>query len=103
MADAPKPPNPDVNVNSALPDDVRESVAVANLKAYGDAPATLMNLAVANAVALQQAMGQLGMTILAKAVDAVNRPGTENAALVAAMAQILTKTGQSTPPETAKT
>ena len=91
-----------VNETSALPDDVRESVSAANFKVLADGPAIYQNLAYANAVAHQGRMNVLAEAVLAKAIDAVNRPGTENAALVAALAQILTKSGQSTPPETAK-
>ena len=98
-------PESPANVNeiSALPDDVRESVAVANLKAFGDAGPTLMNLAIANAVSHQQAMNAMLAAITAKAVDAINRPGVETAGLVSAVTQILTKSAQTTPPITAPT
>lgn len=101
MAEQPRPQNPDVNVNSALPDDVRESVAAANFKVLADGPAFYQNMGYADAVAHQRRMNVLSEAVVAQAINAINRPGTENAALTAAMAQILTKNAQTTPPDTA--
>lgn len=49
-------PEPDVNLTSALPDDIRESVAVENTKVTAGGPAFHANLAQANAIANQQAV-----------------------------------------------
>ena len=68
---------------SALPADIRESVAIANAKSVAEQPAMLSNLAFANLVANtnlsqqnalsnQQAMNQLAMTVTAKAVNKVS-------------------------------
>ncbi|MDB9516058.1 RebB family R body protein [Roseofilum reptotaenium CS-1145] len=68
---------------SALPGDIRESIAIANAKSVAEQPALLANLAFANVVANtnlsqqnalsnQQAMNQLAMTVTAKAVNKVS-------------------------------
>jgi hypothetical protein len=69
LAMAEEPAN--VNVTSALPDDVRESVAAANFKVVGDSPAVLQNLALANAVAHQQAMNQISQAATGKIVESI--------------------------------
>lgn len=90
-----------VNVTSALPDDIRESVAVSNLKALGEGPAFFSNLAMANAVNAQQALTQLGISILAKSVDLVTEKQIEEGGVLAAALQQITKAAQTTPPPTA--
>ncbi|MBP0030915.1 hypothetical protein [Roseofilum sp. Guam] len=68
---------------SALPGDIRESIAISNAKSVAEQPALLANLAFANVVANtnlsqqnalsnQQAMNQLAMTVTAKAVNKVS-------------------------------
>lgn len=80
-----------VNETSALPDDIRESVAVSNLKAIGDAPGVLQNMATANAVAFQHAMNQITLAATAKAIDAINRASVESAGLINAVTSIISK------------
>jgi hypothetical protein len=69
--------------NSGLPDDIRESVAIGNVKSVAEQPAMLSNLAYANlisninlsqqnAVSNQQAMNQLSLTITGKAVNRIS-------------------------------
>jgi hypothetical protein len=68
---------------SGLPDNIKEEIAIGNLKSIAQSPAALSNLALANlinnvnlsqqnAVANQQAMNQLGIAITGKAVDVVS-------------------------------
>lgn len=95
------PVAPDVNANSALPDDVRESVAASNFKVLADGPAFYQNMGYADAIGHQRRMNVLSEAVVAQAINAINRPGTENQALVATLAQILTKSAQTTPPATA--
>jgi hypothetical protein len=68
--------------SSALPDDIRESIAIGNVKSVAEQPAMLANLALANlisnvnlaqqnAVANQQAMNQLMITVVGKVVNLV--------------------------------
>jgi hypothetical protein len=67
---------------SALPDDIRESIAIGNVKSVAEQPSMLSNLAYANlignvnlsqqnAVSNQQAMNQLGLTVTGKVVNLV--------------------------------
>jgi hypothetical protein len=67
---------------SALPDDIRESIAIGNVKSVAEQPSMLSNLAYANlisnvnlsqqnAVSNQQAMNQLGITVTGKVVNLV--------------------------------
>lgn len=66
-----------------LPDDIRSSVAVANVKSVAEQPALLSNLAFGNlvanvnlsqqnAVAHQQAMTQLMASVVSKAVNQIS-------------------------------
>jgi hypothetical protein len=90
-----------VNVTSALPDDVRESVAAANFKVVGDSPAVLQNLALANAVAHQQAMNQISQAATGKIVESIiSTQPAEAGADIAALMQLI-KAAQTTPPPTA--
>ena len=68
---------------SALPGDIRESVAIANAKSVAEQPAMLSNLAFANlaantnlsqqnALSNQQAMNQLAITVVGNAVNRVS-------------------------------
>jgi hypothetical protein len=67
---------------SALPGDIRESVAISGVNAVAGQPAALSNLSYANAaanvnlsqqnaVAMQQAIGQVGVSALGKAINLV--------------------------------
>jgi hypothetical protein len=68
--------------SSALPDDIRESIAIGNVKSVAEQPSMLSNLAYANlitnvnlagqnAVSNQQAMNQLALTVAGKTVNLV--------------------------------
>jgi hypothetical protein len=68
--------------SSVLPDDIRESIAIGNVKSVAEQPSMLSNLAYANlianvnlagqnAVSNQQAMNQLGVTVAGKTVNLV--------------------------------
>ncbi len=70
------------DLTSALPDDIRESIAIGNVKSVAEQPSMLSNLAYANlianvnlsqqnAVSNQQAMNQLGLTVTGKVVNLV--------------------------------
>lgn len=70
------------DLTSALPDDIRESIAIGNVKSVAEQPSMLSNLAYANlianvnfagqnAVSNQQAMNQLGVTVAGKTVNLV--------------------------------
>jgi hypothetical protein len=67
---------------SALPDDIRESIAIGNVKSVAEQSSMLSNLAYANlisnvnlsqqnAVSNQQGMNQLGVTVAGKSVNLV--------------------------------
>ncbi len=71
-----------VSSSSVLPDDIRESIAIGNVKSVAEQPSMLSNLAYANliantnlagqnAVSNQQAANQLGVTVAGKTVNLV--------------------------------
>lgn len=71
-----------VDPTSTLPDDIRESIAIGNVKSVAEQSSMLSNLAYANlisnvnlsqqnAVSNQQASNQLGVTVTGKAVNLV--------------------------------
>ena len=73
---------PPIISSSALPDDIRESIAIGNVKSVAEQSSMLSNLAYANlisnvnlsqqnAVSNQQAMNQLGVTVTGKSVNLV--------------------------------
>ena len=73
---------PEQTTPASLPDDIREAIAVGNVKSVAEQPAMLSNLAFANlisnvnlsqqnAVSNQQAMNQLGVTVTGKIVNLV--------------------------------
>jgi Killing trait len=80
--------------SSALPDDIRESIAIGNVKSVAEQPSMLSNLAYANlianvnlsqqnAVSNQQAMNQLLISVTGKVVDLLaNQSPMEAAAAV---------------------
>ena len=71
-----------IDGTSSLPDDIRESIAIGNVKSVAEQSSMLSNLAYANlisnvnlsqqnAVSNQQAMNQLGVTVTGKVVNLV--------------------------------
>lgn len=71
-----------IDGTSSLPDDIRESIAIGNVKSVAEQSSMLSNLAYANlisnvnlsqqnAVSNQQAMNQLGLTVTGKVVNLV--------------------------------
>ena len=89
-----------VNVTSALPDDIREGLAVENVKAVGGGTAFLMNLAHANAVANQQAMNGIMHAAVGKVIESIiSMSPAEGGADIAALQQLM-KGAQTTPPVT---
>lgn len=78
-----------------------ESVAATNLKSLGDGPAFFQNLAYSNAVQAQQGGFTLYQTILAKAAEQIMSTSPAEGVVDSAIAQILAKIGQTTPPVSA--
>ncbi|MEM9216680.1 MAG: R body protein [Cyanobacteria bacterium P01_F01_bin.150] len=76
--------DPSVSRNSSeLPDDIRESIAIANAKSVAEQPAMLssltysnsisnVNLSQQNAVSNQQALNQLAITVIGETVNRVS-------------------------------
>ncbi|MGO4701597.1 R body protein [Dyella sp. 2RAB6] len=71
---------------ATLPEDIISAVAIANLKSISEQPAMLSNLAYSNTVAVtnlsqqnavahQQAMNELSISILAKAANTISNLG----------------------------
>lgn len=87
-------------VQSTLPDMIRESVASSNFKILGDAPGFYTQLAFGNATSFQQQMNQLGVAITAKATDLVTEKQIEEGGALAAALQQIIKASQTTPPVT---
>jgi hypothetical protein len=77
-----------------------ESVAATNLKTLGDGPAFYQNQAYAESLANTQAMNQLRMTLLGKISESVIATSPHEAAGGMAMAGVLAKIMQTTPPAT---
>jgi len=90
-----------VNVTSALPDDIREALAVTNLKTVAEAPAVLQNLAVANAISHQQAMNAIAAAATGKIVESIIAVSPAEGGVDVATLQQLMKGAQTTPPLTA--
>jgi hypothetical protein len=76
--------------SSGLPDDIRESVAISNIKSVGEQPSMLSNLSFSNlitndnlsqqnAISNQQAMNQLAITVAAKATNRISDPDPRDA------------------------
>lgn len=78
-----------------------ESVAATNLKVLGDGPAFYQNQAMAESLANTQAMNQLRMTLAGKIAESVIHTNPSEGAGDTAMAGILAKLMQTTPPLTA--
>jgi hypothetical protein len=79
--------------DTAVPGDIRDSVAIANVKTVAEQPAMLSNLSFSNllannnlsqqnAVSFQQSMNQLGITVTAKGVNRISDLGPLEAASV---------------------
>lgn len=73
---------PPANASSVLPDDIREAIAIGNVKSVAEQSSMLSNLAYANlisntnlsqqnAVSNQQGFNQLGVTVTGKSVNLV--------------------------------
>lgn len=60
-----------VHATSALPDDIREGLAVENVKAIGGGTAFLQNLAHANSVSHQQAMNGILAAAGGKIIESI--------------------------------
>ncbi len=82
------------------PAQVIEALSVGNIKTIAEAPAFYSTLAMGNAVNAQQALTQLGLTILARAVDLVTEKQIEEGGVLTAALQQLMKGAQTTPPTT---
>ena len=95
------PENLETGVASSIPGDIRESVAIANVKTIAEGPAFYSNLAMANAVSAQQQLTSLSMTILAKATDIIAEKQVEEGGVLVAALQQLMRGAQTTPPPTA--
>lgn len=89
-----------VHVTSALPDDIREALAVENVKTVGGAPAVLQNLSLANAVAHQQAMNAISQAATGKIVESIIATSPSEGGVDIAGLQQLLKGAQTTPPVT---
>jgi Killing trait len=83
--------NPQITDATAVNPQITDAIDIANLKAIGEQPAMLSNLAFSNlvnnvnlaqqnAVANQQAMNQLGVSVLGKAVNLITTLGPLEAA-----------------------
>lgn len=57
-----------VNATSALPDDIRESVAVDNIKTVASAPAVLTNMMLADQVASQRRVNAVADQLFANSI-----------------------------------
>jgi len=79
---------------------VVDSVTSSNFKAIWEAQATLMNLAIANAVSHQQAMNQLSAALAAKATETIGSTDIAEAGGLVALLQQAMKGAQTTPPPT---
>ena len=89
-----------VNVTSALPDDIREAVAATNFKVLSEAQVVQQNLATANSVAHANRMSLLAEASTALALGKIlNTSPTEGGTDIAALMQLV-KAAQSTPPVT---
>lgn len=99
MAEAEEAPA-NVNRTSALPDDIREALAVENLKTVAGATAFYAAQMHANQVANQQAMNEIMRACTSKCVEAIlGTSASESGGDIAALMQII-KAAQTTPPVT---
>ena len=81
------------NSNPGIPHDIRESVAIGNIKSVAEQPAMLSNLTFSNllnndnlsqqnALSNQQAMNQLGLTATGKAINRISDPDPREAVAI---------------------
>jgi hypothetical protein len=81
------------NINYGVPYDIRQSVAIANVKSVAEQPAMLSNLSFSNllnnnnlsqqnAVSFQQSMNQLAVTVTAKGINRISDLGPMEAVAV---------------------
>lgn len=68
-----------VNATSALPDDLRESVAVANIKTIGEAAAYYTAMHMGNLTAHAKRVDTLAETAMARSIDLINNLGPAEA------------------------
>ena len=86
--------------SSEIVKEMSESVAAANLKSLGDAPAFYHNLALGNAVAHQGRVNAITEAAMGKVIEAIiGVSPSEGGADVAALQQLM-KGAQTTPPQT---
>jgi len=78
-----------------------ESVAFENVKVGGGGPSFWLNLAMSNAVNNQQSMFGVHQAIVIKGVESLLAKDASEGVVDSALAQILSKLAQSTPPQTA--
>lgn len=78
-----------------------EAVAFENVKVGGGGPSYWLNLAMSNAVAQQQSMFGIQQAIVIKGVESLLTQQPSEGVTDSAIAQILAKLSQSTPPQTA--
>lgn len=86
--------------SSPIDEKIIAAVAIDNVKTVAGQPAVLSNLALANAIAHQQAMNQISQAAVGKIVEHIIMVSpTEGAVDVGALQQLM-KGAQSTPPVT---
>ncbi len=68
-----------VNATSALPDDLRESVAAANLKTIGEAAAYYTAMHMGNLTAHAKRVDTIAETAMARSIDLINNLGPAEA------------------------
>lgn len=87
-----------VNVTSALPDDIRESVAVGNIKSVGEAGSIAQNVATAALVAHQARLNMIAEASVAKGIEMIYATSPSEGGVDVATLQQLMKGAQTTPP-----
>ena len=84
----------------ALDETVVAAVGNENFKTVGGFPASMANLALSNAVAHQQAMNAITLSLTAKACELLVSTDVAEAAGLTPLAQQAAKVAQTTPPVT---
>ena len=86
-------------VSAKIPDAVIEALVTNNVKTIGEGPAFLQNLAFANAVGLQAAMGQTLLALTGKVCESiVNTSPLEASGAVAVIGQLMKGLELTNPP-----
>ncbi len=80
-----------------------EAVGFTDIKVVGEGPAFLSNLSYANAVSAGHNMNTLAAAIVAKSAEQIMATSPGEGVVDTAIAQILAKIGQTTPPITVGT